>query len=83
LCVSSLVLACAVQAQGKPVKSLRLILPPKPGPLIENIGRVFARQVESHCEARVLFKKAAPLTLELAIEPGIGTEGFSIANSGV
>ena len=81
LSISILVLACAVEAQGEMVKSLRLILPPKPGPVVENIGCVFARQVESRCEARVVVKDDAPLTVELAIEPGAGTEGFRIADS--
>ena len=81
LSISILVLACAAEAQGEAVKSLRLILPPRSGAVVENIGRVFARQVESRCEARVIFKDAAPLTVELTIEPGVGSEGFRIADS--
>jgi len=70
----------AAEAQGEAVQSLRLILPPKPGPVVENIRRVFVRQVESRCEARVVARDDAPLTVELAIEPGLGPEGFRISD---
>jgi hypothetical protein len=59
-------------------KSVRLVLPPKPGPVVENIGRVFARQIQQRCEARVITSGDAPLMVELAIAPGIGAEGFRI-----
>jgi hypothetical protein len=81
LLISILVLTCAASAPGEAVKSLRLTLPPTPGPVVENIARVFTRQVESRCEARVVLKEDAPLTVELAVEPGPGPEGFNIADS--
>jgi hypothetical protein len=81
LAISILILACAAGAHGEAVKSLRLILPAKPSPVVENIGRVFARQVESRCEARLVVKGDTPLIVELAIEPGVGAEGFRIADS--
>jgi hypothetical protein len=81
LSISILILACAAGAHGEAVKSLRLTLPPKPSPVVENIGRVFARQVESRCEARLVVKGDAPLTVELAIEPGVGAEGFRVVDS--
>jgi len=81
LAISILVLACAAEVRGEAVKSLRLILPPKPDPVVENTGRVFARQVESRCEARVVVTNDAPLTVELAFEPGVGSEGFRIADA--
>jgi hypothetical protein len=62
------------------VKSVRLILPPQPSPVVENIGRVFVRQIESRCEAKVVDRGESPLTVELAIESGIGDEGFRIAD---
>ena len=62
------------------VKSLRLILPPQPSPVVQNIGRVFVRQIESRCDAKVVKEGDAPLTVELTIEPGIGDEGFKIAD---
>jgi hypothetical protein len=81
LSISILVLACAAEAQGEAAKTLRLILPPKPGPVVEHIGRVFTRQVESRCDARVVVEDHAPLTVELVLEPGIGAEGFRIADA--
>ena len=38
------------------------------------------RQIESRCEAKVVKEGDAPLTVELTIEPGIGDEGFKIAD---
>lgn len=46
--------------------------------MVENIGRVFARQVQQRCEAKVITEGEAPLIVELVIEPGIGVEGFRI-----
>ena len=81
LLIVALLLTCsAAQVHAEAVKSLRLILPPQPGPVVENIGRVFARQVQSRCDAKVVSQGEAPLTVELAIEPGIGAEGFKIAD---
>ena len=64
--------------QSAAVKSVRLILPKQPGPVVENTGKVFARQVQQRCEAKVVTGGAAPLTVELAVEKGICAEGFRI-----
>ncbi|MCX5653077.1 MAG: hypothetical protein NTY65_00280 [Planctomycetota bacterium] len=69
-------LASPLHAEG--TKSVRLVLPPQPGPVVENIGRVFARQIQQRCEAKVITAGDAPLTVELAIAPGIGAEGYRI-----
>ena len=71
-------LAAGVRAES--VRSLRLILPPQPNGVVLNIGRVFTRVVQSRCDARVVTKDGAPLVVELAVEPGIGAEGFRIAD---
>ena len=78
LCLSLLLgwVVSPLHAEG--TKSVRLVLPPKPGPVVENIGRVFARQIQQRCEARVITSGDAPLMVELAIAPGIGAEGFRI-----
>ena len=81
LFVVALILFCiAATAHGEAVKSLCLILPPRPGPVVENIGRVFTRQIQSRCAAKVVAQGEATLRVELAIEPGIGTEGYKIAD---
>ena len=47
---------------------------------MKNIAGIFTRQVESRCGAKVCKKGMASLAIELAIEPGIGAEGFTIAD---
>ncbi|MCY3018261.1 MAG: hypothetical protein NTW87_04410 [Planctomycetota bacterium] len=59
-------------------KSVRLVLPPQPSQVVENIGRVFARQVQQRCEAKVVTSGDAPLVVELTVKPGLGSEGFRI-----
>ena len=63
-----------------PLKSelVRLVLPAQAGPVGENIRRVFARQIQQRCEAKVVTGGNAPLTVELAVEKGIGAEGYRI-----
>ena len=46
--------------------------------LVENIGRVFARQVQQRCDAKVNTSDKASFTVELAIKAGLGAEGFRI-----
>ncbi len=80
LLIIALLLTCpATRVHAEAVKSLRLIFPPQPDPVVENVGHVFTRQVQSRCDARVVVQGEAPLTVELAIEPGIGAEGYKIA----
>jgi hypothetical protein len=77
-----LALSCiAAESQGGTAKAIRLILPPQPDSVVKNIARVFKRQIESRCDAQVLSEDAdAILTVELAIEPSIGAEGYKIAD---
>jgi hypothetical protein len=80
-CIVLLALTCvAAEAHAQAVKSLRLVLPPRPDPVVENIGRVFARQVQGRCDARIIAQGEAPLAVELAVEPGVGAEGYRIAD---
>jgi len=60
------------------VKSVRLVLPKHAGQVVENIGGVFVRQVQQRCEAKAAVAGDAPLTVELAVAPGIGAEGYRI-----
>ena len=57
-----------------------LTLPEQAGTVMRNIARIFTRQVESRCGAKVVTNGRAPLTVELAVEKGIGAEGFRIAD---
>ncbi len=83
LCIIALLSACAAtHAQSEAVKVVRLALPPQADPVVEHIGRVFARLVESRSGAKVVRQGDAALAVELAFEPGIGAEGFRIADGG-
>ena len=61
-----------------PSDKIDLILPPKPGAAMENIARVFARQVSQRCDAKMTSTGSAPQRVILAIEPSLGSEGFKI-----
>ena len=60
------------------VKSVRLVPPKQAGQVVENIGQVLARQIQQRCDAKVVKDGEAPLTVELAVAPGIGSEGYRI-----
>ncbi|MCX6873634.1 MAG: hypothetical protein NTW21_07475 [Verrucomicrobia bacterium] len=77
-CLFLLAGCCGLPLHASTALSVRLVLPEQPGTMVENIGRVFARQVEQRCDARVSTTGLAPVTAELAVTPGIGAEGFRI-----
>ena len=58
---------------------VHVTVPGGAGPVLRSIPDIIARQVERRCSARVISDGPAPFTLELAVEPGIGKEGFKIA----
>jgi len=69
--------ACGVSSP-EATKSVLLALPLQAGLVIENIGQVFARQIQQRCEAKVVMGGKAPLTVEFAVVKGIGAEGYRI-----
>jgi hypothetical protein len=82
LIFAMLTIFIASTAQGEAIKTIRFETPKPTDAVIENIAHVFARQIESRCEAKVVSQGEAELTVELAVEPGIGEEGFKIADGG-
>jgi hypothetical protein len=64
------------------VESITLGLPPRASGVVENIGRVFARQVSQRCAATVAGTGPAPLRVTLALEAGRTPESFEIAADG-
>jgi hypothetical protein len=76
LCLSLLLGWLASPLYAEAAKSVRLVLPPQPGPVVENIGRVFSRHIHERCEARVIASGDAPLAVELIVKPVLGAEGF-------
>jgi hypothetical protein len=73
-------LSSLLSAWAAPAGSVRITLPPQAKPSIQNTARIFERQVAQRCRAKVITSGEADLTLELAIQPGIGDEGFRIAD---
>jgi hypothetical protein len=65
-------------SSAEATKSVRLALPAQAGTVVNNVGAVFTRQVQQRCEAKVVTGGDAPLTVELAVEKGIGVEGYRI-----
>ncbi len=68
----------AVTLHVQATKAVRLVVPSESGSVVGNVGRVFARQVQQRCDAKVITTGDAPLTVELTIASGIGAEGFRI-----
>ena len=73
-----LVLLSACGAFAQTVQTVRVVLPQQASAVMRNIAGVLARQVAQRCDASVVAEGEAPLKVELAIAPGIGTEGFRI-----
>ena len=77
-------LMCLSRASGAisvgGAKSVRLLIPSHAGVVVENIGKVFVRQIEQRCEGKVVRAGKAPVTVELAVVEGIGAEGYCIEN---
>lgn len=63
-----------------PAKQIRIVLPGKTNSQLERVVSVFTRQVEKRCPAKVATQGKAPLTVTLAIDPVIGSEGFRISD---
>jgi hypothetical protein len=75
----SLLPSC-VSVWAAPVDSVRLVLPRQATPSIQNTARILERQVAQRCGAKITLSGESALTLELAIEPGLGAEGFRIVD---
>jgi len=72
------VLLSASWAYAQTATTVRVVLPQPSAAVVRTIAGVFARQVAQRCEARVVTEGDAACAVELAISPGIGTEGFRI-----
>jgi hypothetical protein len=78
--IIGLTLACPAPLTADPVHSIRVVLPPNAGSVAKRVGEVFSRQITQRCDAKVDISGNAELHVELAIEPGIGAEGYRIAD---
>ena len=68
------------RASAGVVQHVRVVLPPQADAVVERIAQVFSRQVAQRCDAQLSIAGEAPLRVEFAVEPGIGAEGFTIAD---
>jgi hypothetical protein len=66
-------------AKAESVDSIRLILPAHPSKLVLKSSELLSRRISQRCEAKVLLSGKAQLTVRLAVAPGIGREGYAIA----
>jgi hypothetical protein len=78
LSLAVLLLAPGAALHAQATKSVLLVLPSGQEPVVGTIGEVVRRQIQQRCEAKVIATGNAPLTVELALGPGIGAEGFRI-----
>ena len=62
----------------KAVDHIVLSMPEDAEPVFTRIGGILARQIARRCPARVVATGPATLVVELALEPGVGAEGFRI-----
>ncbi|HUT24585.1 MAG TPA: hypothetical protein VM492_09605 [Sumerlaeia bacterium] len=65
---------------GQTVRSVRVETVCEQTDVVAAIIRVLKRQIEDRCEAEVQTAGEGELTVRLAIRPGIGDEGFRIAD---
>ena len=72
--------AGAAEPAGEPaaVKTVRLELPADASPVARHLATVFARQVASRCDAKVVTEGEAPLVVTLATAADVGAEGYRI-----
>ena len=66
-------------AMAETTKTVRLVLPARGESRVERVAAVFARQVEQRSAAKIVLSGDAPLRVILAVRPGIGADGFTIA----
>jgi len=78
LCLGVFVGWLASPSDAETTRSIRLVFPDQPSAVVKNLGQVFTRQVERRCDAQVTTEITSPLTVELAIAPGLGNEGYRI-----
>jgi len=67
-------------AQVKPAQTIR-IAPADANPMLQRVASIFERQLRKRCDARFITEGDADFTLELAITPGPGRQGFEISNA--
>ncbi len=62
------------------IETIRVVMPEDAGPMAHRAATIFARQIGERCGGQVVTEGEAAWSVELAVEPGIGTEGYRIAD---
>jgi hypothetical protein len=70
----------AVANAADPAPSVRVMLSPDAGPIAKRAAEILGREITERCNAKVASAGDAALSVELAVEPGIGTEGYKIVD---
>jgi hypothetical protein len=73
--------ACTNNSNG-PVHLVKVVLFSEAGAVAKCSSEILAREITERSWAKVSADGKADLIVEMAVEPGIGTEGFTIANNG-
>ena len=84
ICFSIFIMLCSINATNaaQPLHSIRIIRPSNSGPVAQRASELLAREITERSNVSINPKNIAVFTIELAIKPGIGAEGFTIADNG-
>lgn len=80
LAVAVVIVFPVVAKAATPVQSIRIVLSGKAGPVAKRASELLAREITERSNSSIVAGDKAALTVELAVKPGIGTEGFSISD---
>lgn len=72
------IIACT-KTEG-PLQSVKIVLFSDSGVIAKRASEIMTREITERCGANVSAEGEADLTVELALETGIGTEGFKISD---
>jgi hypothetical protein len=64
----------------KPVQNVCIQLPSNSGPISTCASEILSREITERSNVSIVTNGKAALTVELIVNPGIGTEGFKISD---
>ncbi len=65
-----------------PAQSVKIVLSPEAGAVAQRASKILVREITERSGAKVSTEGKADFTVELALESGIGNEGYTIADDG-
>ena len=74
ICIAIVASWLASPSHAETTKSVGVVLPPRPGPAIENVVRILARQIQQRCDAKVVRLSTTPAARakDIVISPPFG-----------